>query len=543
MRRRNTDSNSKYNANGNCDRNPHANCHGKTCSDAKAAPNSKGPPNASKPLSRRRTCKSSKEPALSVRNNQQRLSKRRNSLMKRSTHSTYLAGPSAPNCLLAKTAALAAAFSLIFPVIGVAQTIWTGGTGDWFVSGNWSAGVPNSTTPAQINNMGTAQIIGSGATAQNVTLGFDVSDLGDLNLSGIGSLSVGSDVSVGYGGSGILSITNGASVSDSAGEVGYTIHSETGANGTVTVDGAGSTWNNSIYLYVGYGTGTLTISNGGSVSDVWGYLGYYPESPGHSSGTVTVDGTGSTWTNSDSAYVGNSGTGVLNVSNGGLVTNGTGYLGYNPGSDGTATIDGIGSTWTNNGFFYVGYNGNGVLHITSGGRVDSTSSFAYISWSSVSNSSVTIDGAGSLWSNKGGFYIGFDGQGTLTITGGGHMTNGTFTNVGFDPGASGTLAVSGADSLFSTGSALSIGGNVSGAGGTGLLHLDKGGTVSAASVNVWSPGTLTGTGAITNSATTTIQGTLAPEQTISISGNVTFGATASTMITVTPAGGGNVLVQ
>jgi cell division septation protein DedD len=75
------------------------------------------------------------------------------------------------------------------------------------------------------------------------------------------------------------------------------------------------------------------------------------------------------------------------------------------------------------------------------------------------------------------------------------------------------------------------------------LHIDNGGTVSAASVNVWTPGTLMGTGSITNSTTTTIQGTLAPEQTISIAGNVAFGTTASTVVTVTPASAGGVVVQ
>ena len=40
-----------------------------------------------------------------------------------------------------------------------------------------------------------------------------------------------------------------------------------GRTGTVTVDGAGSSWTNSGSLFVGYsGTGTLTIANGGAVS-------------------------------------------------------------------------------------------------------------------------------------------------------------------------------------------------------------------------------------------------------------------------------------
>ena len=123
------------------------------------------------------------------------------------------------------------------------------------------------------------------------------------------------------------------------------------------------------------------------------------------------------------------------------------------------------------------------------------------------------------------------------------MTNGTFANVGFSAGANGTVTVSGPDSIFTTSGALSIGGNVSGAGGTGLLQLDAGATVSAPSLNVWGPGTLTGTGSVTNSTTTTIQGTLTPLQTISLAGNLTFGPTANTLVTITPANGGSVTVQ
>jgi len=369
--------------------------------------------------------------------------------------------------------------------------------------------------------------------------------LGNLSISGAGRLTVQQDLAVGGLGNGTFSVTNGAQVSDFSGEVGYTVTSHPGVSGNATVDGAGSSWTHGFELYVGYGTGTLTISNGATVSDAFGYLGYFGEFPGRSNGTVTVTGAGSSWTNSNDLFLGNSGTGILNISNAGSVTNGTGQMGYNFGADGTATIDGSGSTWTNNGLFYVGgeQGGNGVLSITNGGHVNSNGSFAYIGYGASSQSSAAIDGAGSLWNNFHGLYVGFNGHGSLTVSNGGHMTNGTFANVGFSVGANGTVIVSGADSIFSTGTALSIGGNAGGGGGTGLLHLDGGATVSAATLNIWSPGTLTGTGSITNSTTTTIQGALVPEQTISIAGNVTFGTTASTSVTVTPTGSSNVAIQ
>ena len=43
-----------------------------------------------------------------------------------------------------------------------------------------------------------------------------------------------------------------------------------------------------------------------------------------------------------------------------------GYIGYYSGSTGTATIDGTGSTWTNSGSLYVGYSGTGIVTQTGG---------------------------------------------------------------------------------------------------------------------------------------------------------------------------------
>ena len=59
VRRRNAHANANCKCNGNRhpDTNADTNCHIKTYSDAKAAPNSKGPANASKALKGRQTCK------------------------------------------------------------------------------------------------------------------------------------------------------------------------------------------------------------------------------------------------------------------------------------------------------------------------------------------------------------------------------------------------------------------------------------------------------------------------------------------------------
>ncbi|MCL2760659.1 MAG: hypothetical protein FWD70_03315, partial [Desulfuromonadales bacterium] len=63
-------------------------------------------------------------------------------------------------------------------------------------------------------------------------------------------------------------------------------------------------------LYVGYSnTGELNVTNGGTVSATYGYIGYNSGS----GGTVAIDGTNSAWTTSTALVVGNFGTGTLSI--------------------------------------------------------------------------------------------------------------------------------------------------------------------------------------------------------------------------------------
>ena len=61
---------------------------------------------------------------------------------------------------------------------------------------------------------------------------------------------------------------------------------------------------------------------------------------------VTVDGIGSAWTNSGDLFVGFKGDGMLTITGGGAVSNAESRIGDYTGSTGSATVDGTGSTWT-----------------------------------------------------------------------------------------------------------------------------------------------------------------------------------------------------
>ncbi|PYM00177.1 MAG: hypothetical protein DMF19_10520, partial [Verrucomicrobia bacterium] len=144
-------------------------------------------------------------------------------------------------------------------------------------------------------------------------------------VSGAGSTWVNGGplaIADGFAGTvGSVRILDGATVSNS-----YAIVGGAEGIGSVTVDGAGSTWTSSGDLFIGTdaGTGALSITHGGKVSNNNGYIGYGGFEAGKSVGAVVVDGTNSTWTNSSNLFVGGSesgaaGTGTLRIENGGTV--------------------------------------------------------------------------------------------------------------------------------------------------------------------------------------------------------------------------------
>ena len=141
-----------------------------------------------------------------------------------------------------------------------------------------------------------------------------------LNLTNGATADLSDALTIAESNTGHLSVSGGSSLSNTAAMLGYM----DGSSGTAAVDGPGSSWTNSGSLYVGGdGDGTLNIQNGGAVSNVDGFIGAY--GGGDSEGSVTVDGADSTWSSTGSLYVGGhtaepGGSGALTVSDGGAVT-------------------------------------------------------------------------------------------------------------------------------------------------------------------------------------------------------------------------------
>lgn len=272
------------------------------------------------------------------------------------------------------------------------------------------------------------------------------------------STSYTGDLYVGKDNNATLIVESGGTISGTGGTIGGNIGYNAGSNGTVTVTGSGSVWNNppGQDMDVGAnGTGTLNILNGGTVSNRNGTVAHFVGS----TGTVTVTGEGSTWTNSNELVVGWSGRGEMTVSNGGRVTaNSNGFIGARNGGSGQVTVTGAGSRWDIGSQLVIGLEAStGELLVENGGTVTNTSGRIGLSTSSVGT--VTVTGSGSTLTDNGPILrVGYDGTGMLTVANGGKVTVGTLTNgayngtltIASNAGSTGTLNIGAAEGQTAT---------------------------------------------------------------------------------------------
>lgn len=159
---------------------------------------------------------------------------------------------------------------------------------------------------------------------------------------------------------------------------------------------------------------------------------------------------------------------------------------------------------------------------------------------------LTLGGAatesGSLVVDHGGLSIGFDaavggnGTGFLTIENGGTVTA-ALAGIAKVAGSNGAATVDGTNSQWTLAGELDVGGTSSTTPGTGLLMVTNAGTVTAASVHVYSSGTLTGNATVSTTNGTTVDGTLAPNgggTTLTFDGGLQLNGGATTQYNVTP---------
>ena len=377
-------------------------------------------------------------------------------------------------------------------VPAAAQTAWIGTvSNDWFAAANWgSSGAPNATPPdagtaAQIDTTApnATLLSGGAAAAKSLSIGTLPGQTGSLTVQGSsGSLHVGAsgtlgvdNLAVGNQGTGSLTISGGATVtSDSQVYVAMNPGPPTGSRGTLLVTGPGSllTANNGMWIAAdALANGQVTVQAGGKIATTSIDLGFFASS---ASGTLSVDGAGSSVTASSTVTVGDYGTGTLNLTNGAGFTTLFTTIGSRANSNGTVDVSGAGTTFSSTAGLTIGSQGNATFNVSDGATAHSD---AIVTIGSTASAAANISGPGTTWST-GNLLVGTSGNGTLTISDGAVVN----TAVTFPAGAA---FVGGAADVTGAGSAWNIGGNfallalgIGKAGATSTLTVEHGGQVA-----------------------------------------------------------------
>ncbi len=422
----------------------------------------------------------------------------------------------------------------------------------WVLSGQITANTVNISNGSALGLSASGQLV-----ANNVLL---VSS-GTVNVIA-GTLAVAGTATptvFGTGGTGALNVTNHGIASFSG-----ALTIGTAGSGSADVDAGVLTVGGLLQLGSGVAgsNGALYVADSGSVfltsasdsSKSYLQLGAISGTAGF----VQVSGAESLLSvTSNSGQVGGSGSGALNVLNGGTANFRSTNNGLDPalnvgvlaGGAGAILVSGGGSTLGVNGSIRVGVSGRGTLQVTGGGSVTSAGFTATQAALAVAaglggSGSVTIDGAGSQLAANGTVVVGGDnrgsglvlgGIGTISVTNGGFLQSGTMTiaagsTVGVDAASqddvSGDLNVAG--TLTNVGT-LIVSGTLSGAG---TLQLAGGfasvGSLSSASVGFVGPNATLRVSALTG--TSTISGIQYGDQ-IDLAGDSAVRLTNNTVIT------------
>lgn len=265
---------------------------------------------------------------------------------------------------------------------------------------------------------------GAVVTNQNdADIAYRPGSTGSVEVTGPGSIwNAGNRMFIGHEGDGSLKITNGGVVTTATKA---SVAAGTTSTGYVEVSGAGSRWQVGTLLDIGTnGPATMVVSDGGVVASQSGNIN-------DSIGVVEITGTNSRWDNAETLQIGSfyasvGSNSTLNITNGGVVTDSFGYVGAGKDATGRVNISGTDSAWQNSNSLVIGNNGNGSIVVSDGGSL--TSSGSYIGYVAGSKGDVLVTGVNSNWVNTGDIRFGeFGGNASLTINNSGTVQTDNLT--------------------------------------------------------------------------------------------------------------------
>jgi T5SS/PEP-CTERM-associated repeat protein len=225
--------------------------------------------------------------------------------------------------------------------------------------------------------------------------------------------------------------------------------------GSVKVSGPASTLAIEGLLSTGgEATGSMVVEEAGAV-EVGGFALVGAAATG--TGSVTVEGEGSSLHIAEYLNVGSLGEGTLRVADGGQVSIAENSLiGWGQGSRGSAIVTGAGSVWTTGGYLAVGNSGTATLMIDDGGAVisqgvaESGSGGSRIARLAGSVGTATVTGVGSLWDTGEQLIVGYAGNGTLVVRDAGTI-RARMLDIALDAGSVGRVFIGGDDAPAAAG--------------------------------------------------------------------------------------------
>ncbi len=337
-------------------------------------------------------------------------------------------------------------------------------------------------------------------------LNIGASATGLLSISGTRAIAdFSANTTVGLSATGSLNVTNGGTFFSTSS---VTMGSGAIGEGSIIVNGIGSSFTSGVLTVGSLGSGTLTVSAGAFLSGTTGLLADSPSG----SGAATIDGANSRWDVSNGLGVGGGGIGSLTISRGGMVSTGfNSFLGFGSGSVGRTTVTGDASRWVSTADLLVGVSGVGEMTISN--RATATFATINLGQSATGEGSIAVTGTGSILTANQNLNVAGAGDGTLSIADGGEVYVGADLTISNPAGAAiGTVNLDGG--------AIYVGGNFTNAGvlnfADGLLRIAGDFSPSAASAEFIVNGTdflelptldLVGAGATQNVSTLTVAST------------------------------------